>query len=254
MAALEGQVALVTGAARGIGAAIARRFAEAGARVGVLDLDEAAAGETVAAIRNSGGEAIAIGADVSDPVQVDAAVERLETDFGGLHVAVNNAGVTRDNLLFKMTADDWDTVMGVHLRGAFLVTKAAQRIMVAARYGRIISLTSTAATGNRGQANYSAAKAGLQGFTKTVAIELGPFGITVNAIGPGYVDTSMTRATAERLGIPIEERLASVAQALPVRRVGQPEDIAGAALFLASPDSGYITGQVLYVDGGRLLR
>lgn len=254
MAAREGQVALVTGAARGIGAAVARRFAQAGARVGVLDLDEAATGETVAAIRDGGGAALAIGADVSDPDQVDAAVERLAKEFGGLHIAVNNAGVTRDNLLFKMTTDDQDTLMRVHLRGVFLVTKAAQRIMVGARYGRIINLSSTAATGNRGQASYSAAKAGLQGFTKTAAIELGPFGITVNAIGPGYVGNAMTRATAERLGIPIEERLASGAQTLPVRRVGQPEGISGAALFLASPDSGYITGQVLYVDGGRLLR
>jgi 3-oxoacyl-[acyl-carrier protein] reductase len=173
--------------------------------------------------------------------------------FGGLHIVVNNAGVTRDNLLFKMTADDWDTVLRVHLRGAFTVTKAAQRHLVGAGHGRIINLSSTAALGNRGQVNYSAAKAGLQGFTKTVAIELGPFGITANAIAPGYIDTAMTRATADRLGIPVEERIATVAAGLPMRRVGQPEDIANAALFFAAEESGFVTGQVLYVDGGRWL-
>jgi 3-oxoacyl-[acyl-carrier protein] reductase len=167
---------------------------------------------------------------------------------------VNNAGVTRDNLLFRMTESDWDTVIGVHLRGVFNVTKAAQAPMVAAKYGRVINLSSTSAFGNRGQANYSAAKAGIVGFTKTVAVELGPFGITANAIAPGFIDTEMTRAVAERLGVPVEERLASVAAIVPVRRVGQPEDIANAALFFASEGSGYVTGQLLVVDGGRRLR
>jgi 3-oxoacyl-[acyl-carrier protein] reductase len=161
--------------------------------------------------------------------------------------------VTRDNLLFKLTEDDWDTVMRVHLRGAFAVTRSAQKPMVEARWGRVINLSSTAANGNRGQANYSAAKAGLQGFTRTVAIELGPFGITVNAIAPGFIDTEMTRATARRLGFSPEERMAEYGGRLPVRRVGQPTDIAHAALFLASEDAGFITGQVLYVDGGRSL-
>ncbi|MFB4309428.1 3-oxoacyl-ACP reductase FabG [Actinomadura sp. GTD37] len=254
MTSLDGRVALVTGAARGIGAEIARLYAGAGARVGVLDLEEDATAGTVAAITGAGGQAVGIGADVCDAAQVDAALERLVREFGGLDIVVNNAGVTRDNLLFKMTEDDWDTVMGVHLRGTFLVTRAAQRIMVERRYGRVVNISSTAALGNRGQANYSAAKAGIQGFTRTTAIELGPFGVTVNSIGPGYVDTEMTRATAERLGVPVERRLAEVAAGLPVRRVGRPADIANAALFLAAEESGFVTGQVLYVDGGRSVR
>lgn len=254
MTNLDGRVALVTGAARGIGAEIARTYARAGARVGVLDLKEDLTGETVAGIRDAGGQAVGLGADVSDAEQVDRAVRRLAEEFGGLDIAVNNAGVTRDNLLFRMTEDDWDTVMAVHLRGVFLVTRAAQRIMVERRYGRMINISSTSALGNRGQANYSAAKAGIQGFTRTTAIELGPFGVTVNAIGPGYVDTEMTRATAERLGVAVDERLAEVAATLPMRRVGRPADIANAALFLAAEESGFVTGQVLYVDGGRSVR
>ncbi|MFA1545948.1 SDR family NAD(P)-dependent oxidoreductase [Actinomadura chokoriensis] len=254
MTNLDGRVALVTGAARGIGAEIARLYARAGARVGVLDLKDDMTAGTVAAITQAGGQAIGLGADVCDAAQVDAALERIVQEFGGLDIVVNNAGVTRDNLLFKMTEDDWDTVMSVHLRGTFLVTRAAQRIMVEKRYGRVINVSSTSALGNRGQANYSAAKAGVQGFTRTTAIELGPFGITVNSIGPGYVDTEMTRATAERLGVPVEQRLAEIAAGLPVRRVGRPADIANAALFLAADESGFVTGQVLYVDGGRSVR
>jgi 3-oxoacyl-[acyl-carrier protein] reductase len=254
MTNLDGRVALVTGAARGIGAEIARTYARAGARVGVLDLKEDLTEDTVSAIRDAGGQAVGLGADVSDAEQVDRAVRRLADEFGGLDIVVNNAGVTRDNLLFKMTEDDWDTVVAVHMRGVFLVTRAAQRIMVERRYGRVINISSTSALGNRGQANYSAAKAGIQGFTRTTAIELGPFGITVNSIGPGYVDTEMTRATAERLGVAVDQRLAEVAATLPMRRVGKPADIANAALFLASEDSGFVTGQVLYVDGGRSVR
>jgi 3-oxoacyl-[acyl-carrier protein] reductase len=253
MTDLTGRTALVTGAARGLGAAIARKLAGAGANVGVLDLNKDATADTVAAITAAGGKAIGLGADVSDIAAAEAAVAELAETFGGVHVLVNNAGVTRDNLLFKMTVEDWDTVMAVHLRGTFAMTKAAQKHMVEAKFGRVINLSSTSALGNRGQANYSAAKAGLQGFTKTVAIELGPYGITVNAIAPGYIDTEMTRATAERLGIAVEERLATVAGTNPVRRVGEPDDIANAALFFAAPESGYVTGQVLYVDGGRRL-
>jgi 3-oxoacyl-[acyl-carrier protein] reductase len=249
----NGRRALVTGAAQGLGAEIAVELAGAGAAVAVLDLDEARTKTVVERIGAAGGTAVGIGADVSDVDVVDAAVDDAVRRLGGLDIVVNNAGVTRDNLLFKMTADDWDTVMGVHLRGTFAITKAAQKYLVEQRYGRIINLSSTAALGNRGQANYSAAKAGLQGFTKTVAIELGPFGVTANCIAPGYIDTEMTRATAERMGIPLEQRLSEYAARMPVRRVGQPEDIAHAALFLASERAGYVTGQVLYVDGGRWL-
>ncbi|MFJ3779748.1 3-oxoacyl-ACP reductase FabG [Streptomyces sp. NPDC090075] len=253
MKELEGRVALVTGAARGIGAGIAQRFAEAGARVAVLDLDAVSCADTVAAVEAAGAKALTLAVDVSDTSAVDGAVDEVVRQFGQLDIAVNNAGVTRDNLLFKMTEDDWDTVLRVHLKGAFNISKAAQRHMVAATYGRIVNLSSVSALGNRGQANYAAAKMGMQGFTRTLAIELGPFGITANAIAPGYIDTEMTRATAERMGVPLEERLESMAKTTPVRRIGYPSDIANAALFFASEASGFVTGQTIYVDGGRRL-
>ena len=183
------RVAIVTGAARGIGAATARRLASDGLAVAVLDLDADACKETVDAIASAGGRAIAVGADVSQSDQVQAAVDGVAAELGPPTVLVNNAGVLRDNLLFKMSEDDWDTVLGVHLRGAFLMSKAAQKHMVEARFGRIVNLSSSSALGNRGQANYSAAKAGMQGFTKTLAIELGPFGITSNAVAPGFIVT-----------------------------------------------------------------
>ncbi|MDQ1735093.1 MAG: 3-oxoacyl-[acyl-carrier protein] reductase [Pseudonocardiales bacterium] len=243
----------MTGAAQGIGAAVARRLAADGALVAVLDRQQAAAQEVAAEIVAAGGRAIGLAADVSERDQVQAAVDTVAETFGGLHILVNNAGVTRDAMLFKMTDDDWSTVMSVHLRGAFLCTQAAQRHMVAARYGRVVSMSSMSALGNRGQANYAAAKAGLQGFTKTVAIELGPFGVTSNAIAPGFIETAMTAATAARIGSSIEAMRDSVAAFVPVRRGGVPEDIAAAVAFFASEDAGYITGQVLYVDGGHTL-
>jgi 3-oxoacyl-[acyl-carrier protein] reductase len=244
------RVAIVTGAARGIGAAIAQRLAADGLSVAVLDLDETAAKATVDAISAAGGTALAVAADVSDTDQVAAAVDRVAAELGPPTVLVNNAGVTRDNLLFKMTDTDWDMVIGVHLRGAFQMTRAAQRHMTTAGFGRIINISSTSALGNRGQANYSTAKAGLQGFTKTVAIELGKFGITCNSIAPGLIATEMTRATAERLGTPWDEYAAARAKQIPVARVGQPEDIANAVSFFAGDAAGFVTGQVLYVAGG----
>jgi 3-oxoacyl-[acyl-carrier protein] reductase len=247
---LDGKVAFVTGAARGIGAATAARLAGDGAAVAVVDLDESASAQTVEAITSKGGRAIAIGADVSQREQVEAAVERTASELGGLHILVNNAGVIRDNMLFKMSDADWDTVLGVHLKGAFLCSQAAQKHMVDAKWGRIVNLSSTSALGNRGQANYSAAKAGMQGFTKTLAIELGKFGITANAIAPGFIVTDMTASTAARVGADFEQFQQLAASQIPVGRVGVPEDIAGVVAFLVSDDASFVSGQVIYVAGG----
>jgi 3-oxoacyl-[acyl-carrier protein] reductase len=244
------RIAIVTGAARGIGAGTAKRLASDGMAVAVLDLNEADCTETVAGIEKAGGRAIAVGADVSTTEQVAAAVEKVEADLGEPTVLVNNAGVTRDNLLFKMTENDWDTVINVHLRGAFLMTRAVQKYMVSAKWGRIVNLSSVAATGNRGQVNYSAAKAGMQGLTKTLAIELGKFGITANAVAPGFIVTDMTEATAARIGISFEDFQAGAAKQIPVARVGQVEDVAAAISYLVSEGAGFVSGQVLYIAGG----
>src|SRR3954464_6943291 len=244
------RVAIVTGAARGIGAATALRLAQDGFAVAVLDLDEAAAKGTVESIEAAGGRALAVGADVSDAEQVEAAVSRIAAELGAPTVLVNNAGVIRDNMLFKMTDADWDLVMNVHLRGAFLMTRAVQKHMTEAKWGRIVNLSSTSALGNRGQANYSTAKAGLQGFTKTLAIELGRFGVTANAIAPGFIQTEMTKATAERMGIPFEDFVKGAASQIPVARVGQPEDIAHLVSFFVSEGAGFVSGQVVYAAGG----
>ena len=254
MGRFDGRVAVVTGAARGIGFGTATRFAEEGASVAVLDLDESSAAEAAAKLPLvDGAKAIGIGCDVSNTESAEAAVERVVTELGGIHILVNNAGVTRDNLLFKMTDDDWDMVMNVHLRGAFLMTRAAQKHFVAQKYGKIVNLSSVSALGNRGQANYSAAKMGVQGFTRTLGIELGRYGVNANAIAPGFIATEMTDATAARLGVGVEEFRAAAAEANPVKRVGYPEDIAAAAAFLCSDEASYITGQTLYVDGGAKL-
>jgi 3-oxoacyl-[acyl-carrier protein] reductase len=246
------RVAVVTGAARGIGAATARRLASDGLAVAVLDLKDSDCADTVDAITAAGGKAMAVGADVSQADQVKAAVAAVTEGLGGPAVLVNNAGVLRDNMLFKMTDDDWDTVMGVHLRGAFLMARACQKSMVDQKFGRIINLSSSSALGNRGQANYSTAKAGLQGFTKTLAIELGQFNITANAIAPGFIVTDMTAATAARVGMDFEDFQKAAAGRIPVRRVGRPEDVAHTASFLASEAAGFVSGQVIYVAGGPL--
>lgn len=247
------RVAVVTGAARGIGAATAARLAADGITVAIADLDESACKTTADAIVADGGAAIAVGCNVTDELQVDAAFDRVAAELGSLDILVNNAGVLRDNLLFKMSVDDWDTVMAVHLRGAFLCSRAAQRHMVPAGYGKIVNTSSVSALGNRGQANYSAAKMGIQGLTRTLAMELGPFGINVNAVAPGFIVTEMTAATAARVGVTPEQMQAEAAKITPVRRVGQPGDIANAVAFLASDQASFITGQTLYVDGGRRL-
>lgn len=244
------RTAVVTGAARGIGAGVAKRLARDGFAVAVVDLDEAAGEPVVGEIRAAGGRALAVGADVADEQAVRAAVDRIAGELGEPTILVNNAGITRDNLLFKMTADDWDAVVNVHLRGSFLMTRAVQGHMTKAGWGRIINLSSTSALGNRGQANYAAAKAGLQGFTKTLALELGKFGVTANAIAPGFIETEMTAATAGRLGVPFEEFKRAAAAQIPVARTGTPEDIAHAVSFFVSEAAGFVSGQVLYVAGG----
>ncbi|MEN5072265.1 3-oxoacyl-ACP reductase FabG [Isoptericola cucumis] len=244
------RTAIVTGGARGIGAATARRLAADGHAVAVLDLLAEQAAETAEAITTGGGRAVGVGVDVTDADAVTAAVARVTDELGAPTILVNNAGILRDNLLFKMTEDDWDDVLRVHLRGAFLVTRAVQKHMVDAGWGRVVNLSSTSALGNRGQANYSAAKAGMQGFTKTLAIELGKFGVTANAIAPGVIATDMIAATAERIGMTPEEFHAAAAKDVPVGRVGQPEDIAAAAAFFCSEEASFVSGQVLYVAGG----
>ncbi|WP_352301056.1 3-oxoacyl-ACP reductase FabG [Kineosporia sp. NBRC 101731] len=244
------RTAVVTGAARGIGAAVARRLSADGLAVAVLDLSADACKTVVDEIEAAGGTALAVGADVSSETDVARALEEVTGTLGAPAVLVNNAGILRDNLLFKMSVDDWDQVMNVHLRGSFLMTRAVQQHMVAAGWGRIVSLSSTSALGNRGQANYAAAKAGLQGFTKTLALELGKFGITANAVAPGFIETEMTAATAARIGVPFEDFKAATAEQIPVRRTGKPEDIAHTVSFLASEGAGFVSGQVIYVAGG----
>ncbi|EME21955.1 3-oxoacyl-ACP reductase FabG [Rhodococcus triatomae] len=246
----ERRTAIVTGGARGIGAAVAKKLAADGYAVAVVDLDESACVDTVDAIEAAGGSALAVGADVSDEASVADAVERVATELGAPTVLINNAGITRDNLLFKMSVLDWDSVMSVHLRGSFLMARAVQKYMVDAKFGRIVNLSSVSALGNRGQANYSAAKAGMQGFTKTLAIELGRYGVTANAIAPGFIETEMTAATAARVGVDFDDMKKAAAAEIPVGRVGQPEDIANTASFLASDGAGFVSGQVVYVAGG----
>ena len=246
----ETRTAIVTGGARGIGAAVAKRLARDGLRVAVLDLDEDACRVVVNEIEAEGGRGLAVSVDVSQEDAVTAATERTVKELGEPTILINNAGILRDNLLFKMTLADWDSVMSVHLRGSFLMSRAVQGHMVASRFGRIVNLSSTAALGNRGQANYSAAKAGLQGFTKTLAIELGKFGVTVNAVAPGFIETDMTKATAERMGYQFEDLKATVSAETPVARVGNPADVAHAVSFFVSESAGFISGQVLYVAGG----
>jgi len=239
------RVALVTGGGRGIGAATARLLAAEGAKVAVSDLDEAPVREVADPIG-----ALAIGCDVSVRTEVEAMVELTVKELGGLDILVTCAGIIRDNLLFKMTDEDWDAVIDTHLKGSFLCARSAQKHMVEKKYGKMVFLSSTSALGNRGQANYSAAKAGLQGMARTLAIELGPFNVNVNTVAPGFVETRMTRATAERMSMDFETFKLGAASQIPLRRIGQPEDIANVIAFLCSDESGFVSGQTIYVRGG----
>ena len=246
MRRFEGQTVLVTGGAKGIGAATAARLASEGAQVVVADFDEAAATETAERI---GGRAVRC--DVTSRADVEAAVAAA-AESGRLDVLVTCAGIIRDNLIHKMTDDDWEAVIATHLRGTFLAAQAAQAVMTQQGSGSMVLVSSVSALGNRGQANYSAAKAGLQGLTKTLAIELGRFAVNVNCVAPGFVSTAMTQQTAERIGVDFEDFQKMGAETTALRRVGEPEDIASVIAFLCSDDASYVTGQVLYVDGGRL--
>ena len=246
----EGRTAFVTGGSRGIGKEIAEQFAKEGANVAIIDVNEQVLSEVTAQFTDAGYAFYTKVASVTNREEIGQAMQEAYEKFGSIDILVNNAGVIRDNLLFKMTDADWDAVMDVHLKGAFYASQAAQAYMTKQNYGRIINLSSTSALGNRGQANYSTAKAGLQGLTKTLAIELGKFGITVNAVAPGFIETDMTKATAERIGIPFEQLIEASVRAIPVARSGKPEDIANAVLFFADERSSFVSGQVLYVAGG----
>ncbi len=243
----QGKVALVTGGGRGIGAATSALFARDGAAVVVCDLDEGPAREVAKPL---GKAALAVACDVTRRDDVESAVKSAVDTFGRLDILVCCAGILRDNLIHKMTDEDWQGVMATHLTGSFLASQAAQRVMVPQRNAKIVLLSSTSALGNRGQVNYSAAKAGLQGMTRTLAIELGPFNINVNAVAPGFVETRMTEATARRLGMDWEDFKQRALEQTPLRKLGQPADIANVIAFLASDDSGFVSGQTIYARGG----
>jgi 3-oxoacyl-[acyl-carrier protein] reductase len=247
----EGKVAVITGSGRGIGAATAARLAREGAAVVVSDMDPKTTAETAEKIaHHHEGKAKGIAADVTDRESVEKLIQGAVDAFGRLDVLVCCAGIIRDNLIYKMTDDDWDGVIDTHLKGTFFAAREAQKVMVPQKYGRMIFLSSTSALGNRGQTNYSTAKAGLQGMARTLAIELGRYNITVNAIAPGFIETAMTKQTADRMGMDFEQFKQGAASQIPVQRIGQPEDIAAAVAYLASEEAGFVSGQTLYVRGG----
>jgi 3-oxoacyl-[acyl-carrier protein] reductase len=247
---MTGRVAIVTGGARGIGAATARRLASDGHAVAVLDVDGDGCSRTCSEIAEAGGRALAVIADVTDPDRVGDAVEAVVAGLGPPSILVNNAGVIRDRPLAEITDEDWDVVQEVNLRAAFLMCRACRPHLTTGGWGRVVMLSSVAALGNHDQANYAAAKAGVQGLVRGLALEFGPYGVTVNAVGPGYIVSEMTAATARRLGVDFAQWQELVAAQTPVRRVGTPEDVAHTIAFLVSPGAGYITAEVVYVNGG----
>ena len=241
---LSGRPAIVTGAARGLGRAIAVSLAAAGAKVACVDINTETLAETITAIRNAGGTAEPLACDVTNGQRVNEVVDEVVKLWGGLQILVNNAGITRDNLIMRMKDDQWDAVLNINLKGTFLFTRAAAKPLIKGRQGRIINIASVSGLmGNPAQANYSASKAGVIGLTRTVAKELASRNVTVNAVAPGFIATDMTAALGEEL-------LAKVRQEIPLGRLGAPQDIADAVLFLASDAAAFITGQVLTVDGG----
>ena len=250
MGRFTGKTALVTGGSRGIGRAIVDLLASEGANVSIIDINEEVLAATEKELTEQGFNVFTKVANVVDAQEVETAIKEIVDRFGALDILVNNAGVIRDNLLFKMTDSDWQTVMDVHLKGTFNAVRAAQKYMVERKYGRIINISSTSALGNRGQANYSAAKAGLQGLTKTLAIELGKYGITANSVAPGFIETEMTKETAKRMGVTFEQFIEGTVKTIPVARSGKPSDIANAVAFFADEASSFVSGQVLYVAGG----
>lgn len=246
----EGRVAMVTGGSRGIGKGVAQAFAEGGAKIAIIDINEEALTEVEKEFKEKGYEVLVKKANVVEAEEVEVAMEEVVNSFGSLDILVNNAGIIQDNMLFKMTDSDWQMVMDVHLKGSFNASRAAQKYMVKQKYGRIINISSTSALGNRGQANYATAKAGLQGFTKTLAFELGKYGITANSVAPGFIETEMTKSTAERVGASFEDFVKGAISKIPVARSGKPEDIANAVAFFADEKSSFVNGQVIYVAGG----
>lgn len=246
MLKLDGHVAVVTGGAQGIGAETCARLAADGAITVPLDLNEEGAGRVAAALPHGG---MSIGCDITDQGQVSAAVDQVIEAYGRIDILVNNAGVTRDAMFYKMTRADWDTVIATHLTGAFTMTQEVAKHMVERKYGRLVFVSSRAALGNRGQTNYSAAKAGLQGMAKTLAIELGRYGITSNVVAPGFVETAMTRAIIERTGQSWDELAGAMSARAAVGRIGRPADIAGAIAYFCLPEAGFVTGQTIYATG-----
>jgi 3-oxoacyl-[acyl-carrier protein] reductase len=244
------RVVAITGGAQGIGEAAAWRVATEGASVALLDINGDRAAAAAQRLRDAGHIASGFACDVTSEKAVTAAFTNVNTELGQIDVLVNNAGITRDGLVHKMTLSAWHSVIETNLTGAFLCAREAQKYMVPRRYGKIVNLSSRSALGNRGQANYASAKAGIQALTATLAIELGPFGINVNAVAPGFIATAMTAETAQRIGSTIEEHQAAAATRTPLGRVGQPHEVAAAIAFLGCDDSSYVSGQTLYINGG----